>query len=138
MNFQDTLNTKNLLQSFGLIIQTGTAEFLAFPERKGVLSNDWQEEDGIEYDLALPKFKDKEVTLQCAILADNDTQFWNFYNSLFNELKKAGWQNLFIYDHSKTYQVYYKKCGTPKKTLKRLKNVQKVLVKFPLTLQVNY
>lgn len=138
MNFQDTLNAKNLLSEFGLIIQTGTAELLAFPERKATIENNWAEENGTEYDLASPKFKDKEVTLQCAILANNDAQFWLSYNAFFNELKKTGWQNLFIFDHSKTYEVFYKKCGTPKKVTKRLKNVQKVLVKFPITLQVNY
>lgn len=138
MNFQDTLNGKNLLTEFGLIIQTGTAELLAFPERKVSLSNDWREENGIEYDLELPRFKDKEVTLQCAILADDDEVFWSFYDAFFSELKKAGWQDLYIFDHTKSYEVFYKKCGTPKKTLKRLKNVQKVIVKFPITLQINY
>ena len=138
MTFQDSLNTKNLFSQFGLFIQTGTAEFLTLPERKETISNDWREDDGSEYDLDLPKFKDKEVTLQCAIMADSDAQFWTFYDALFLELKKPGWQNLFIWDHSKTYQVFYKKCGTPKKSTKRLKNVSKVFVKFPITFQVKY
>lgn len=138
MTFNDTLNTKNLFTEFGLVIQTGTAELLAYPERKESINNDWREENGIEYDLELPKFKDKEVTLQCAIIADNDADFWVFYDLFFEELKLPGLQDLFIWDHSKTYKVFYKKCGPPKKSTKRLKNVEKVFVKFPITLQVQY
>lgn len=138
MVFNDTLNTKNLFTEFGLVIQTGTAELLAFPERKESLSNDWREENGVEYDLELPKFKDKEVTIQCAIMADSDSDFWVYYDLLFEELTLAGWQDLFIYDHSQTYKVFYKKCGAPKKSTKRLKNVDKVFVKFPITLQIKY
>lgn len=136
--FKDLLNTKNLLSEYLLIIQTGTAELLQFPERKEFLTNDWREENGQEYDLALPTFKDKEVTLNCAIVADTDTQFWTAYNAFFAELTKAGWQDLYIHDHSKTYSVFYKKSGSFKKGSKRLKNVAKVLVKFQITLQVKF
>ncbi|MCZ2084164.1 MAG: hypothetical protein LC112_07800 [Flavobacteriales bacterium] len=136
--FKDLLNTKNLLTEYLLIIQTGTAELLQFPERKEFLTNDWREENGQEYDLALPTFKDKEVTLNCAIVADDDTLFWSAYNAFFAELTKAGWQDLYIHDHSKTYSVFYKKSQSFKKASKRLKNVEKILVKFQITLQVKY
>lgn len=133
---QDTLNGINLLQSFSLVIQTGTARLLEFPERKETLTNDWREENGSDYDLTNPKFKDKEVTLNCAILADNAAAFWNFYNSFWAEISKAGWQNLYIQDHDKTYQVFYRRSGSFQKLGKRLNNVPKVFVKFELTLQV--
>lgn len=136
--FNDTLNTKNLYSEYGLVIQTGTAELLTFPERKESLSNDWREENGGEYDLSLVRFKDKEVNLNCAILADNDDDFWDGYNSFFEELSKANWQNLYIDDHSRTYQVHYLKSSSFKKSSKRLKNVPKVFVKFVITLKVKF
>ncbi len=138
MVFNDTLNTKNLFTEFGLVIQTGTAELLAFPERKESLSNDWREENGGEYDLAMIRFKDKEVNLNCAILADNDDEFWDAYNSFFDELAKDGWQTLYIDDHTKDYKVHYLKTSSFKKSSKRLKNVPKVFVKFILTLKVQF
>lgn len=138
MTFQDKLNNRNLLTDFGLVIQTGTAGLLEFPERKEVATNDWREENGQEYDLELPVFKDKEVTLSCAIVADDDAGFWTNYNAFWAEIKKAGWQSLYIYDHGMTYQVWYKKSGSFKKSLKRLKNVPKVFVKFTLTFQIKY
>lgn len=138
MVFNDTLNTKNLYTSFGLIIQTGTQELLTYPERKPSLENDWAEENGKEYDLATPKFKDKEVILRCAFMTANDTAFWTAYHAFFTELTKPNWQALFIADHGKTYQIFYKKTTNFKKTSKRLKNVPKVFVKFDLTLQVKF
>lgn len=136
MAFNDTLNTKNMYSVYGLVIQTGAEHLLEFPERKETLSNDWREENGKEYDLSLPRFKDKEVTLKCAFMADDDTAFWTKYNAFFTELTKVGWQALLISDHAKTYQVFYKRTSNFKKVAKRLKNVEKVFVNFDLTLQV--
>lgn len=136
--FQDSLNDINLFEEFGMRIQTGTADLLQFPDRKDSLSNDWREENGQEYDLSLVTFKDKEVTLNCAIAADDDTQFWGFYDSFFAELTQEGWQRMYIEDHSKTYQVFYKKSGSFKKVGKRLKGVEKVFVKFQITIQVQF
>ncbi|MEC5393926.1 hypothetical protein [Bergeyella sp. RCAD1439] len=135
MEFKDRLNDL-LLSDIGTVIMTGTEELLAFPERKEVLENDWPEENGSEYDLSEPKFKDKEVTLKMGILADNDGLFWDYHGDLFNELKKPGLLSLYISDHEETYKVFYKKSSNFKKVLKRLKNVQKVFVKFDLTLKV--
>ncbi|ODM52219.1 hypothetical protein BFF93_15675 [Elizabethkingia meningoseptica] len=136
--FKDTLNGKNLLSDFNLVIQTGTAGLLDYPERKESLSNDWAEENGQEYDLSSPKFKDKEVTLSCAMMAPDDGDFWFYYQAFFSEIAKPGWQDLYIYDHSQTYKVFYKKTSGFVKSLKRLKDVPTVFVKFQLTLQVKF
>lgn len=139
MIYKDTINGKNLLTQFGLIIQTGTAGLLEFPERKESISNDWSDENGIERDLAAPKFKDNEVTLKCGILANDDTAFWAFYDALFIELSRPNFQELYIDDHSRAYQVFYKKSGNFNKVTKRLKGLgTKVFVKFDLTFQVKY
>ncbi|MCU7543492.1 S9 family peptidase, partial [Riemerella anatipestifer] len=132
MDFKDKLNNI-LLSNIGVVIMTGTEELLAFPERKEVMENDWAEENGGDYDLSSPKFKDKEVTLKMAILADDNVQFWQYHNTLFAELKKEGELSLYVFDHDQTYKVFYKKSGNFKKTLKRLKNAKKVFVKFDLT-----
>ena len=83
MNAYDTLNGKNLLDIFNLVIQTGAEQFLEYPERKETLTNDWAEENGQDYDLELVKFKDKEVTLSCALMAPDDGDFWPYYQSFF-------------------------------------------------------
>ncbi|MGG5507900.1 MULTISPECIES: hypothetical protein [unclassified Myroides] len=132
----DTLNTFSLKDAYNLIIQTGTAKLLEYPERKEPLQNDWLDQNGTEYHLDRVFFKDKEITLQCAFMAPNDVVFWNKYNAFFSEISKAGYQKLYIYDHGKTYDVFYKKATNFIKVRKRLKNVERVFVKFELTLQV--
>ncbi|MHC5309138.1 hypothetical protein ACYSNM_03505 [Myroides sp. LJL116] len=132
----DTLNTRSLKTAFGLRIQTGTQNLLEYPERKELLANDWQDQNGIEYQINKVFFKDKEVVLKCAFLANNDTIFWSNYNAFFKELTKPGYQKLFIYDHSMTYDVFYKRTSNFQKLRKRLKNVERVFVNFELILQV--
>lgn len=136
MEFFDKLNDKNLYKEFGLFIQSGTADLLKFPERKDPISEDWPDEDGAAYDLKAPRFKDKEVRLHCAFIASSDADFWMAYNTLFEELKKPGYQKLYVHDHSKTYEVFYKQSGEFKKATKRLKGVDTIFVKFHLTLNV--
>lgn len=136
MVFLDTLNGRNLFTDFGLVIQTGTQNLLCMPERKDLLQNNWREQNGTEYDLTAPVFKDKEVVLKVAFMADDDTDFWQKYQEFASEIQQAGYQNLFIEDHSKTYQVFYKNTTNWQKKSKRLKNVSKVFVKFNLILQV--
>lgn len=134
-DFKDKINDE-LLSDFGTVILTGTEQLLAFPERKDTYSNDWAEANGEDYDLATPKFKDKEVSLKMGILADNDQQFWDYHRRLFAHLKREGALKLFVFDHSREYDVFYKKSSDFKKVTKRLKNVTKILVKFELTFRV--
>ncbi|MDO5607644.1 MAG: hypothetical protein Q4G08_04215 [Capnocytophaga sp.] len=134
--FEDTINGKNMYADFGLIIQTGTASLLAFPERKETHSNDWREENGTEYDLGMPRFNDKEVVLNGAFMADDDASFWRHYDAFFDELKKPGWQRLYIADHGRTYSFFYRKSGEFQKSSRRLKGVNKVFVKFEITIVV--
>lgn len=131
----DTLNTIDLKTTYGLVILTGTEKLLEYPERKDTLQVDFLDHNGTDYYLDTIYFKDKEVTLNCAIMAVDDVQFWAFYDAFFAAIATTGKQDLFIYDHGKTYQVFYKRTGNFKKSLKRLKNVSKVFVKFDLILQ---
>lgn len=136
MRFKNKLNDRFLYDEFGLVIQSGTEALLAYPERKESYENDWREENGVERDLKLIRFKDKEVGLSCAFIADTDQEFWDNYHEFFNEIAKNGYQDLYIEDHSKTYSVSYKRSSQFVKTSKRLKNVDLVFVKFRLTLVV--
>lgn len=132
----DKLNNKNLKTTYGLVIMTGAEKLLEFPERKEPLAFDWHDQNGVEYSLKKVFFKDKEVTLSCAIMASNSADFWVKYNAFFAEISKPNYQSLTIDDHGKIYQCFYKKSGAFKHSLKRLKNVSKVFVKFDLTLQI--
>lgn len=132
----DKLNNKDLKATYGLAILTGREKLLSYPERKEPLSFDWQDQNGQEYHLSKVFFKDTEITLQCAILANNNADFWVKYNAFFKEITKTNFQQLAIEDHDMIYQCFYKSGTNFKHSLKRLKNVSKVFVKFDLTIQV--
>ena len=138
MEFKDKINDRDLYKDFGLVIQTGTADLLSFPERKESLFQDWAEQDGVDYSLDQPRFKDKQARLHLAFIVQSDADFWKAYQGFFQELKKPGYQKLYIDDHSRTYEVFYKRSGAFKKGAKRLKRVNTLFVKFELTLQVKF
>ncbi|WP_312133392.1 hypothetical protein [Empedobacter sp.] len=132
----DKINNKDLKAIYGLAILTGRERLLAYPERKEPLNFDWQDQNGVDYYLSKVFFKDTEVTLQCAIMANDNVDFWVKYNAFFKEISQPNYQQLFIDDHDMNYQVFYKSGNNFKHSLKRLKNVNKVFVKFDLTIQV--
>lgn len=132
----DKLNNIDLKTIYGLVILSGTERLLEYPERREPLQTDFIDQNGTDYYLNTVFFKDKEVLLTCAIMADDDTDFWTYYNAFFSELTAPGSHLLYIDDHTQSYTVYYKKATNFKKSLKRLKNVPKVFVKFDLTLQI--
>lgn len=132
----DKLNNIDLKTAYGLVIMTGTERLLEYPERREPLQTDFNDQSGTDYYLNTVFFKDKEVLLTCAIMADNDTDFWTYYNAFFAALTASGSHQLYVHDHTQNYTVFYKKTANFKKSLKRLKNVPKVFVKFDLTLQV--
>lgn len=132
----DLLDNLDLKENYGLVIMTGTEKLLEFPERKEPLNFEWLDKNGTHYDLDEPYFKKQEVTLSCAIMADNDSQFWMYYNAFFERWKLPHIRLLFIDDHSRVYKCFYRKTSNFKKSLKRLKNVPKVFVKFDLTIEI--
>ena len=132
----DKINNQDLKASYGLAILTGREKLLSYPERKEPLNFDWNDQNGNEYHLGKVFFKDNEVVLQCAIMANDNVEFWTKYNAFFKEISKPNWQQLFIDDHDMTYDFFYKSGNNFKHSLKRLKNVVKVFVKFDLIIQV--
>lgn len=132
----DNLDGLDLKETFGLVIMTGTEKLLEFPERKEPLGYEWLDRDGVGYELDEVYFKKHEVTLSCAIMANDDVQFWQYYNAFLNKWKESWTRMLYIADHGKVYKVFYRKSGNWKKSLKRLKNVPVVFVKFDLTIEV--
>lgn len=108
------INGKGLYEIFGtrVIKDAGTREssdsFMQWPDRKSSLTIDREDSDGIEIDLADPKFSPREFVLTCAMEADDRADFFNKYNGLRTEFFSAETHELYILDHDKTYYVYYK------------------------------
>lgn len=107
------LNGKDLKEVFSVTIAKGSEDFLAFPERKESLKNDFKDRDGIYVDLLEPKFQARKFTIKCNLIVKNEivsvahAEFWQKYNGLFTELSTPGVLTLEISDLGKTFNVFY-------------------------------
>lgn len=125
------LNGKDLFGVFGTTVQKGSGSFIAFPERKGSLQHNWNDEDGLDIDLVSPKFEARDFRLQCTLISNDRSDFWTKYNGLFTELSTMGTHSLYISDLDKTYAIFYKNQSNLKK-LTRLEGDMKIGVSFDL------
>lgn len=64
------------IDTLGMFIERdGSNDLLMFPVRRNPDVNDWNEEDGIEMDIAAPTFDAKKVTINYVMIADNYNLF---------------------------------------------------------------
>lgn len=76
------IDGKDAFTYYGVYVQEGGYnELVAFPALKPVKSNDWQEEDGIEPDLAEPTLNTKEFSLKI-VLSGKDYRWGGFIELL--------------------------------------------------------
>ncbi|RPE05558.1 hypothetical protein EGT74_24555 [Chitinophaga lutea] len=120
---------------YGILIASGSDDFLRLPDRKESITNDWLDENGIDIDLSRVFLKSKECTLECAILAANEIDFWTKYDSFFAMLIKPGLRRLEITELSSSFYVYYKDCPSYDRVtrIKTGPHAGKVGAKFSIT-----
>jgi hypothetical protein len=127
------MDTLDLWTTYGVFLEDGTTEFLRFPERKESITNDWPDQMGIDIDLSTPTYKEREITIQCALIADNEADWWTKYNAFRVALMGSGKRMFYIAELSRSYQVIYVKCSSFTK-FTRIKTSGKVAAKFTLQL----
>lgn len=125
----------DLWETYGVFIEKGTDDFLVLPERKEPITYDWPDLSGLSYDTANPVFKERQVELNCALVAGSESDFWNKYNAFKAALMAPGTRSLTVTELSQTFDVVYLKC-TSFTRFTRLKTVSKVAAKFRLVLMI--
>lgn len=129
------LNGSDIYTSFGMIISEGSNPILQQRKVKDRFTNDWPEENGLEYDLtAAPKFHDRVFRIQAAIVASSESDFNTKYNALFTALNVAGTVSLESLELSRTVHVMYSDMPSIDR-LTRIKMASKIVVKFELELK---
>ncbi len=109
------LNGKDLTSVFGVTIvkDNGSREssdsFMAWPSRKDSLTVDRQDQNGLEIDLSDPKVASREFVLKCILIASDREDYFTKYDALRTELLGADTHQVYISDHDRTYNVYYKR-----------------------------
>lgn len=98
--------------AFGMIIEKGSTEFLLLPKKKDSITHDWKDTHGIDTDLSKIVLDQREGTLQMAIIADSEEDFWIKHDSFIATLMKPGTRRLQIKAHqNRSYYIYYKSPG---------------------------
>lgn len=102
----------DLWVQFGLFIEKGSADFLRYPPKKESITHDWLDSNGLDVDLSRVFFKERQVTLNCGIIAETEEDFWLKHDSFIATLAQPGTRRLMFKSHGdKQYFVYYKDCS---------------------------
>lgn len=111
-----SINGKGFESVFGVIVTKDAANdrvsedsFMQWSDRKESLRVDRQDRNGDLIDLSEPKFESREFILTCHLKATDRADFFTKYEAFRTEFYSADTHQLYIQDHNRTYQVYYKK-----------------------------
>jgi hypothetical protein len=106
------INGKDLYDVFGIIPGPGSSNgFLQFPKKKDGITHDWLDANGTDNDLTRIYFEEKEITLNCALIADTTDQFWIRYNGFFAEIGQPGTQRLTITELDRSFFIFHRDCN---------------------------
>lgn len=101
---------------FGSHILKGTDESIRkAPNIRPALNISHKTEAGLVYDeIAVPRFKAKDITVKLLIRCSDIDEFWKRYDSLFAVLTKNESRVLYFPKLDAEYECYYKSCNVQK------------------------
>ena len=121
------------LETLGVFVIEGSDDFLRLPNAKERYSYSWPELDGEEVDLSSPViFEPKDITIKMAIIANDESSFWNKYNSFISLIKVAGTKRMYVTELSRSFFVYFKAMNEFSR-LTRILGGAKVCAKYTVT-----
>lgn len=101
----------DLWTTFGMFIEKGSADFLQYAPKKESITHDWMDSNGIDVDVSRIFFKERTVSLNCAIIAQNEADFWIKHKSFIATFTQPGLRRLMFKSHGDNqYFVYYSSC----------------------------
>lgn len=121
----------DLWNAYGFIVTSGIDDFLKFPERKESITHDWLDRDGIDVDLTETFLREKDISLNIALIANNEADFWDKYEKFLNHLRRPGTRRLEVSHLARSFFVFYKNCSSFT-TLTTIRNESKVACRFTL------
>lgn len=94
---------------FGIFVESGSDDFLKFPPRKPSIEHDWQDSDGKDVDLSRIFFQDRDITLHCALVANDENDFWAKRAAFINQIRQSGTRRFEVNEFgTRSFYVYYK------------------------------
>lgn len=129
------INGKSLWDIFGMVIESGSDDFLKYPARKPTITHDWGDANGIDVDLSRVFFEEKTISLRVSLIANTESDFWAKHYGFLAEWAQPGTADWTVSEFRKTFKVFYKESSEfTRFTRIKVEGVNKVACKFTLTL----
>lgn len=102
----------DLWTAFSMFFEKASTDLLKYAPKKDSITHDWMDSNGIDVDLSRYFFKERTITINCAIIADNEADFWNKHDSFIATLTQPGTRRLELKSHNnRSYFIFYKECN---------------------------
>ncbi len=101
------LNGSDVKTQYGMDISNGVNMLMQLPTRKQSISNDFEDQNGLDIDLAVPKFSARQFIFECLITAPTISALQQFYFGLFSALKAGETYSLYNDYLQMTVNIYY-------------------------------
>lgn len=92
------------------ILKGGDNDFLSFPERVEPVQNDWFEFSGVDVDLSEIYFKEKTVSVNFYLTADNTDEFESRLFKFHRLVSAPGYRQMYIREFDQTFSLRYVSC----------------------------
>ena len=126
----------DMYTTYGYVPMSGSNPILQFRKRKEPFSNNWPEENGLEYDLTeVPKYEDRTFNISGWIIAVSKADFYTKYNALFDALNVPGTLTLESIELEKTVEIMYMEMSGIDRLTRMNVISGKVVVKIDLVLK---
>lgn len=133
---QYTVDGLDFWTIFSILVESGSQDFLKYPSKKESITRDWSDADGIDIDLSAIFFNSRDISLRCAIIADNEADFWLKYEAFIVQWKKPGTHRVEVSEFGfRSFYCFYKDTSLFERFTRIIESGQlKVACKFTLNI----
>lgn len=102
----------DIYETFSVILEEGSAEFLRWPPKKPSIEHDWKDSNGRDVDLTQIFFDQREGTLNMAFICNSRDEFFQKQEAFISHMTQPGLRRLSFASHGeRSYYVYYQECN---------------------------
>ena len=119
----------DLWEQYGASLErNATADLLAHPNPKPLLSHNWADEDGEDVLPAPLRVQARDVTLAVLMVGNGEADFWLKYNDLYDHLA-AGYVMFFVNEFRRAHLLRLVEWGKPQRW-GRIRSTGRVIMRF--------
>lgn len=127
------INGKDFYTIFSVVVEKGSEGFLKYPSRKDSITRDWSNENGLDVDTKYNYFTTRDITLDCAVIVTDESQFWDKYKAFIAEWMKEGKKRIQVGEFGfRSFYCVYKETSNFQR-YSRIVGTNEIACKFSIT-----